>query len=199
PSALRSILVAATANKTEFARRKLARSGLKQMKENLARDECKACIEHLFVLVDQNTVYKSSAYQLPKNLERFYNESVQITEPEIIELCYDTVAQSFKEMLSPKKFSTESTQYGIVRESCARKEYEAEYSCKVLKVGVLVSFEQPWLRSSFDGVLIQDGVFIKLLEIKCPFECKNKSIIMTPKNAIFCTWNSEMNKWYCEK
>ncbi|KAK0072002.1 hypothetical protein PV325_012045 [Microctonus aethiopoides] len=64
------------------------------MKENLARDECKACIEHLFVLVDQNTVYKSSAYQLPKNLERFYNESVQITEPEIIELCYDTVAQS---------------------------------------------------------------------------------------------------------
>lgn len=82
-----------------------------------------------------------------------------------------------KEILSSKKFSTESTQYGIVHESYARKEYEAKYSCKVLKVGVLVSFKQPWLCSSFDGIVIQDPAFTELLEIECPFECKNKSII----------------------
>ncbi|XP_022167833.1 uncharacterized protein LOC111031989 [Myzus persicae] len=46
----------------------------------------------------------------------------------------------------------------------------------ILKCGVIVHSQRPWLCASPDGLVIENKVPIKILEVKCPISCQNKPI-----------------------
>ena len=92
-------------------------------------------------------------------------------------------------MLNPKSFNSDSTEYGFINESKARKEHENLYQCHIKKVGVVVSFNQPWLCSSFDGLVFVDGHFItKSVEFKCPSKCEKKVNADLKKKVSSVSW-----------
>ena len=83
----------------------------------------------------------------------------------------------FQEMLNAKNINLSSCKYGKDTESKARKIYEEHFNVEVKEIGVLVSFNQPWLCASVDGVVLKEGSVTKFVEIKCPSSCKEKPII----------------------
>ena len=86
-------------------------------------------------------------------------------------------------MLFYKDIKTPAIKYGNKNETCAKKLYEKLSNCEIKNVGVLVSFKQPWLCASLDGVVIQDGCVIKIVEIKCPITCEKVKIVDIEKNV----------------
>ncbi|KAH6939376.1 hypothetical protein HPB50_017736 [Hyalomma asiaticum] len=59
-------------------------------------------------------------------------------------------------------------------EPTARKTYEEETGRTVTRIGLVISKVQSWLCCSPDGLSQDDGVI--LIEIKCPFRCRDKPI-----------------------
>lgn len=80
-----------------------------------------------------------------------------------------------------KNYSTASTTYGLKMERQAFDQYAAavaQSNCKVIKVGAIVKPEQPWLCCSPDEIVISpDNGASRILEIKCPYSCKDGVII----------------------
>lgn len=68
-------------------------------------------------------------------------------------------------------------EYGIGMEDFAFKKYSQVYGAYVIKCGLVVHQKQPWLCASPDGLVICDDKVKKLLEIKCPFTCKDTLLI----------------------
>lgn len=75
------------------------------------------------------------------------------------------------ELIKPKKISSKSVEYGLKKETVARKAYEKRYKAQVIEIGIFVCPFQPWLSASVDGVVLQEECVVKLLEIKCPITC----------------------------
>ena len=66
--------------------------------------------------------------------------------------------------------------YGREMESVARKCYEEMTGNTVIKSGLLVCHEQPWLAASPDGLVFRKDNRCMTLEIKCPFRCRDSVI-----------------------
>lgn len=54
--------------------------------------------------------------------------------------------------------------------------------------------QQPWLCVSPDGLIIYEDQVLKILEVKCPYSCKTKSIFVKNKNKynvpyLYCEQN----------
>ncbi|KAK0079339.1 hypothetical protein PV326_008797 [Microctonus aethiopoides] len=77
------------------------------------------------------------------------------------------------QFLTKKPFSTASCKYGLEKEKVALAAYEQLYKVKVQTMRFFVKPLQPWLGVSIDGVVVEDGSPIKLLEVKCPISCKS--------------------------
>lgn len=67
--------------------------------------------------------------------------------------------------LSPKSLHTKAIQYGKEVEKFAFNSYKAKRNPLIKKCGFVISFEEPWMGVSPDGV---DPLNRLLLEIKCP-------------------------------
>ncbi|XP_050436964.1 uncharacterized protein LOC126843455 isoform X1 [Adelges cooleyi] len=63
--------------------------------------------------------------------------------------------------------------YGIGMEDFASKKYSLLHNVSVIKCGLVVHQKQPWMCASPDGLIIRDNKIEKLLEIKCPYTCKD--------------------------
>ena len=79
-------------------------------------------------------------------------------------------------MLFSKHVSNNAIDYGKEMESVAREQYEREHDVSVERVGVIVCHKKPWLCASLDGVVYIESHPNKIVEIKCPFSCKNLPI-----------------------
>ncbi|XP_044744978.1 uncharacterized protein LOC123312774 isoform X2 [Coccinella septempunctata] len=66
-------------------------------------------------------------------------------------------------------FNNKYTQHGIDWEPEARSVYSREKKCCVVETGLVVCQSDPWLAVSPDGVILENGEPVRLLEIKCPF------------------------------
>ena len=88
-----------------------------------------------------------------------------------------TVKTLLEELFFPKKISVPSIKYGKDNESVARKLYETMSNKQVKEVGVIVSKYQPWLCASSDGIVIEDGCIVGLVEIKCPSSCEKVPVV----------------------
>lgn len=66
--------------------------------------------------------------------------------------------------------------HGNKCESEAIEYYNTKYSNTILKCGVIVHSQRPQLCASPDGIVIKNGTFTKVLEVKCPISCQSKPI-----------------------
>ncbi|XP_050537318.1 uncharacterized protein LOC126903263 isoform X1 [Daktulosphaira vitifoliae] len=73
--------------------------------------------------------------------------------------------------------------YGIEMEDFALKKYSLINNVQVIKCGLVIHQKQPWICASPDGIVIQNGKVEKLLEIKCPYNCKD-SLLFDEKKQI---------------
>lgn len=77
----------------------------------------------------------------------------------------------------PKSFkATKEIKHGLENESFAREIYSNQKKVEVKQFGLIVPGENPWLGYSPDGIVFKDGKPDILIEIKCPFIGKSKSI-----------------------
>ncbi|KAL4084013.1 hypothetical protein QTP88_029329 [Uroleucon formosanum] len=66
--------------------------------------------------------------------------------------------------------------YGNKYESEAIEYYNTQFNNTILKCGVIVHSQKPWLCSSPDGIVIENETLTKVLEVKCPISCQSKPI-----------------------
>lgn len=68
-------------------------------------------------------------------------------------------------------------EYGIGMEDFASEKYSQAHGVRVIKCGLVVHQKQPWLCASPDGLVFHCNKIKKLLEIKCPYTCKDNLLI----------------------
>lgn len=69
-------------------------------------------------------------------------------------------------------------EYGIGMEDFAYKKYSHMHNVdEIIKCGLVVHQKQPWICASPDGLIINSKKVKKLLEIKCPYTCKDTLLI----------------------
>ncbi|XP_063548933.1 uncharacterized protein LOC134756064 [Cydia strobilella] len=88
-----------------------------------------------------------------------------------------TVERLAQQILFPNPIDCSATQYGKNNEKYALEEYQILTTCRVIRLGVIVSKDQPWLCTSVDGVVVCDECVRMLVEVKCPISCKNQPIV----------------------
>lgn len=100
----------------------------------------------------------------------------------------------------PKKidnllFSTfkgnEYTAYGLKHEDEARKKYSEMSSVKIVKTGLIVHPEYPYLGFSPDGLIVTNNDKLRLLEIKCPVEGVTKTAVELAGHLDYVTIDDE--------
>lgn len=82
---------------------------------------------------------------------------------------------------SKGSITTKAMNYGLEMEPVARRFFESLIEQEVYETGLVISFTQPFLACSPDG-LIFNGETFELLEIKCPFSCANSIIVDIESN-----------------
>lgn len=93
--------------------------------------------------------------------------------------CYEifTFSRSNWEMKSkkyfwPKSFCNKFTKHGLKYENVARALFIENHSKEVLNCGMISFPQNKWLGFSPDGVVIENGKPVALLEIKCLYSGK---------------------------
>jgi len=69
-----------------------------------------------------------------------------------------------------------SLKYGRSAEERARKRFEEVTNRTVIECGLIVKPEQPWCAASPDGLLLDNNGKLEVLEIKCPYSCRDTNI-----------------------
>lgn len=67
--------------------------------------------------------------------------------------------------------------YGTQTENEAFVSYCKMVNLPIIKCGLVIHLEKPWLCATPDGIVIVNDKPEKVLEIKCPISCKDKEII----------------------
>jgi len=67
--------------------------------------------------------------------------------------------------------------YGLQTENKAFTLFSSSYNVDVIKSGLIIHSSKPWICASPDGLILKNGKFISVLEIKCSSSCKKKPII----------------------
>lgn len=80
--------------------------------------------------------------------------------------------QKARKYFWPKKFVNKYVNHGNQFEPAARRCYVAHTNYHVVETGLIISSQHRWLACSPDGIVFQNNIPWKLLEIKCPFEGK---------------------------
>lgn len=68
-------------------------------------------------------------------------------------------------------------EYGNRMEHFAFKKYKYINNVHVIKCGLVIHQKQPWICASPDGLVLHLNKVKKLLEIKCPYSCKDTLLI----------------------
>lgn len=68
-------------------------------------------------------------------------------------------------------------EYGMRMEDFAIKKYSDVHNAHVIKCGLIIHQKQPWICASPDGLVMCNNKIKKLLEIKCPYTCKDTLLI----------------------
>lgn len=91
------------------------------------------------------------------------------------------------DLLNPKITQTAAMIYGKKNEDVALKEYKQllDPKLEVVKVGVIINLQQPWLSCSPDAILVhgKEAWKKRLVEIKCPYTCRKIPV-----------WDNELGK-----
>lgn len=67
--------------------------------------------------------------------------------------------------------------YGKKYEEEAIESYSKLFGATILKCGIVIHAQKPWLCASPDGIVTEKNQTLKVLEIKCPISCRSKLIV----------------------
>ncbi|XP_077500074.1 uncharacterized protein LOC144110880 [Amblyomma americanum] len=81
-----------------------------------------------------------------------------------------------EEFLSERSFWSSATAYGNALEEEAIESFSKQIEAEVHKCGLVIMLEQPWLCCTPDAIVVQ-GPTASLLEVKCPYSCRDKPIV----------------------
>ena len=89
------------------------------------------------------------------------------------------------------RFTTTATQWGCDHEKTARKEYleqqqHVHVDLTVEDKGLVISHQYPYLGASPDGYVECACCGPRVLEIKCPFSCRDKPLLEATSDNSFC-------------
>lgn len=93
-------------------------------------------------------------------------------------------------------------EYGIRMEDFALKKYSDVHNVHVMKCGLVIHQKQPWICASPDGLVICNNKVKKLLEIKCPYTCKDTLLINEVDGNLrvpYLQYNDKKNIIYLKK
>lgn len=79
---------------------------------------------------------------------------------------------------NPKTFKSIYTEYGKKTESEVFMAFKTAFNLEIIQVGLVISSQNPWLAYSPDGVIFEQNIPTKVLEIKCPFKGKSKTVMV---------------------
>jgi len=80
-----------------------------------------------------------------------------------------------------KPFTCAAVEYGTATEPVALESYAKLTGVKIFPSGLVVSTKNPWLCGTPDGLFaLENGEGIGVLEIKCPYSCRDKPEIDVP-------------------
>ncbi|KAI4803255.1 hypothetical protein KUCAC02_006806, partial [Chaenocephalus aceratus] len=102
------------------------------------------------------------------------------------------------------QFSTEATRWGLQNEDTANKSYlvamqDHHEDINVAASGLILNPELPWIGASPDGVVTGVCHEPGILEMKCPFSAKDRSLLECTKDSRFCLTIPEgelLGKWF---
>ena len=89
------------------------------------------------------------------------------------------------------RFSTVATRWGCKHEADARTEYAASrklshQNLSVVDSGLVVPTSHPYLGVSPDGSVSCDCCGLGVIEVKCPFSCRDKEFSDAAESSKFC-------------
>lgn len=94
--------------------------------------------------------------------------------------CYSIYTYSKKDWIVkankyfwPRKISNKYIEHGLKYEGEALEKYKQTNHYDVCNLGLVICKRYPWLAYSPDGVVMSEGVPVRLVEIKCPYNGKN--------------------------
>ncbi|XP_025191600.1 uncharacterized protein LOC112591885 [Melanaphis sacchari] len=148
--------------------------------------------EHTFYM--NNVVVNSQQIISINNQTKMQSESIQwkyIRQSRIsasvkahrIKICKDLSFENQEKLATSLLIDKElgyqgkiNVAYGNKYENEAIKYYNTKFNNTILKCGVIVHSQKPWLCASPDGIVIKNRTVTKVLEVKCPISCQSKPI-----------------------
>ena len=97
------------------------------------------------------------------------------------------------------KFQSEATLYGIQYEKHALKQVESEFqqnhiNCELVSCGLFRHSKYPFLGATPDGLLNCDCCTGYVVEVKCPYKCRNADILeLIETDKQFCLTRIDSN------
>ena len=100
-----------------------------------------------------------------------------------------------------KRFIPKPIQYGKDNEPTAIASYSLSQDVFIYKSGLRISFDNPFLGCSPDGVILDDNLDIrKIIEVKCPYTLKNSTLEEIKARKDFeMKYDSNEDKWSLKK
>ncbi|KAI4830167.1 hypothetical protein KUCAC02_001817 [Chaenocephalus aceratus] len=139
------------------------------------------------------SLYQSS--RLVLDLPALLEEGAKVLEELNLtpEQCLLVEEKTRKQVCYPRssQFSTEATRWGLQNEDPANKSYlvamqDHHEDINVAASGLILNPELPWIGASPDGVVTGVCHEPGILEIKCPFSAKDRSLLECTKDSRFC-------------
>ena len=167
-------------------------------------------MSYIDLLAKSETVFESLAIseEQCKNIEVstraqancklwFHFRAGRITASKFKAACHTDFTQPSQSLIksicypNSGKFTSKATQWGCEHEKMARKEYmekiQFDHTNFTIKdVGLVIDHHYPFLGASPDGYIECLCCGPGVIEIKCPFSCRNKSISEATVGTSFC-------------
>ncbi|XP_023228866.1 uncharacterized protein LOC111629220 [Centruroides sculpturatus] len=191
------------------------KSLITQLFESKRMNDCYKIVENLPTKIKLKKLNSFTNVNISEKLLKIYNDNVIVTLQKIIQIAFLTRKQStcpdwfiykqyrlsssmahsvktrknnFEKLafrfLNNTFKGTIATDYGIKLEQIAKNSFSLKKNIRIIDAGVIICNEAPWICASPDGIC-KKGNKISLLEIKCPYTCKDKKIVDFKTNEIF--------------
>ena len=102
------------------------------------------------------------------------------------------------------KFHTQATEWGCEHEKTARDAYlkkakNSHLNLVVSDSGLVIHPQYPYLGASPDGCICCECCGRGVLEVKCPFSCRNQTFLEASSKSSFCLNTTPDGKFYLDK
>jgi len=138
----------------------------------ITEDRIKAIFNHTMDQLDQYWL-NNRKYRISASAEVHKIKTLKI-------LTHEKQMSLAKSLLITKPLfgkAEKNVKYGQQTENTAFNAYSKLVGLEVIKCGLIVHVNKPWLCASPNGIVIRNGTPNKVLEIKCPITCQDKCII----------------------